>query len=488
MSVVYSAVHRRDGRRVAIKVLPPQLNVTSAMRERFVREARIAAALNHPAIVPVYDTAVVQDIAYFVMPLVEGENVGVRLEREKRLSIADTQLILAGVAGALEYAHTAGVVHRDIKPENIILDATTHLPLLTDFGIARILDDETRLTQDGMAMGTPSYMSPEQALGSDDLDGRSDIYSLGVVGYQMLTGRVPFSATNTRALHAKHASERPVPLLELRPDTPLAMVAAIDGALEKTPRARWQSASAFRDALGELPPIAERIAVAPPPPRRPSGNSTGVYSYGIATRIRHFRRKAVGSVVLTSILGVWNVMYDPSFLPFLFIGGLLGLDVLLKGSALYTEDVPFKALFVGRVASDEDTASAGAYPWPASPYLARCDVAQQSAIRDHTEIRRMLDGLTDAQLAMMPSVTAAVAILQKTVQGCVTEIRDLGPRVNVELEITGSALARLDSAAEAMHEIRLELMRLREERFEFGVDAINRTADRARTTLETPLA
>src|SRR5450830_736390 len=199
MAVVYSAVHRRDGRRVAIKVLPPKMAFNAGARERFVREVRLAAALNHPGIVPVYAAAVRGDIAYFVMALVEGESLGKRLARDEQFSIADAQFILAEVADALSYAHAAGVVHRDIKPDNILLDSATGRPMVTDFGITRAMDGsgDSRLTATGMAIGTPAYMSPEQAAGERDIDGRSDLYSLGILVYQMLTGEPPFIASST---------------------------------------------------------------------------------------------------------------------------------------------------------------------------------------------------------------------------------------------------------------------------------------------------
>src|SRR5665647_1927418 len=332
MAVVYSAVHRRDGRRVAIKVLPPQKAFNAGARERFVREARLAAALNHPGIVPVYAAAVRGDIAYFAMALVEGESLGKRLARDEQFSIAHAQFILAEVADALSYAHAAGVVHRDIKPDNILLDSATGRPMVTDFGIARALDDDTHMTLEGVALGTPAYMSPEQARGSLGLDARADIYSLGVVGYQLLTGRVPFTAPNTPALLVKQVSERPAPLLELRPDIPLYMVAAIDGALEKKPSARWPSASAFRAALGELPAVGEAFVPLPDVALRLVSGGAHGRTEAVLQRIVTFRRKAAGSLALACLLGILNVLYDPGFWLFLFIAGLLVLDLVIMAS------------------------------------------------------------------------------------------------------------------------------------------------------------
>jgi serine/threonine-protein kinase len=153
------------------------------------------------------------------------------------------------VADALDYAHSCSVVHRDIKPDNILLDRTTGRAVVTDFGIARAASGDVRLTQTGVAVGTPAYMSPEQAMGERDVDGRSDQYSLGVVGYQMLVGQTPFKAANTPAMLVKHLSEIPRPVLESRPDVPPQLAAAVDRALSKKPQDRWPSAGAFRDAL-----------------------------------------------------------------------------------------------------------------------------------------------------------------------------------------------------------------------------------------------
>src|SRR3954471_17724071 len=220
MAVVYRATDLRLNRRVAIKVLPLELAFNADVRERFLREAQTAAQLSHPGIVPIYTVDEREGIVYFVMALVDGESLAERLSREPRLPITEARRILGAVADALAYAHEQGVVHRDVKPDNIMLDRASGRPLVTDFGIARAAQGDTRLTVTGVAVGTPAYMSPEQALGERELDGRSDIYSLGVVGYQMLAGRTPFRAANTPAMLVKHLSESPHPIESLRPDVP----------------------------------------------------------------------------------------------------------------------------------------------------------------------------------------------------------------------------------------------------------------------------
>ena len=260
MSVVYRARDIRLNRMVAVKVLPPELAFDQAVRVRFTREAQTSAQLSHPNIVPIYDVGERGAIAYFVMALITGENLGALLGQEPRLPIDDVRRIVREAADALNYAHHRGVIHRDIKPDNILLEADTGRVMVTDFGIARAVEAGSRLTATGAAIGTPTYMSPEQAVGEREVDGRSDIYSLGVVAYQMLTGRVPFTGGNSMALLLKHVTERPRPIEELRPETPKAMREAIERALMKDREDRWPTAAALRDALAgdDAPLIAWR--------------------------------------------------------------------------------------------------------------------------------------------------------------------------------------------------------------------------------------
>jgi serine/threonine-protein kinase len=183
------------------------------------------------------------------MALVDGGNLAQRLEQQPRRPVDEVRRLLCETADALAYAHLRGVVHRDVKPDNILIDAGSGRAMMSDFGIARAIESDKRLTATGVAVGTPTYMSPEQAVGERDLDGRSDLYSLAVVGYHMLTGRPPFSAGNSMALLLKHVSERPRPIAELRPETPKSLYDAIERALKKSPEDRWPTAAVFRDAL-----------------------------------------------------------------------------------------------------------------------------------------------------------------------------------------------------------------------------------------------
>jgi serine/threonine protein kinase len=274
MGIVYCAKDRRLKREIAVKVLPPELSFRADIRQRFLREAETAAQLNHPNIVPIYTVEERENLVYFVMAYIKGDNLGQRLQQHGPIPPVEVRRILREVGDALAYAHHRNVIHRDIKPDNIILDEETGRAMVTDFGIARALTDsgDSRLTATGMAIGTPAYMSPEQSAGDRAIDGRSDLYSLGVVGYQMLCGQPPFVASNTPSMLVKHLSERPVPVDERWPDLPQDLARAVMICLEKDPNDRFPSAAAFSAALsgGAMPTLATRAApaVAPPPPPR----------------------------------------------------------------------------------------------------------------------------------------------------------------------------------------------------------------------------
>src|SRR5438067_805771 len=214
MGIVYCARDRRLKREIAIKVLPPELSFRADIRQRFLREAETAAQLNHPNIVPIYTVEERDNLVYFVMAYIKGDNLGQRLQQHGPMPPVEVRRVLREVAEALAFAHHRNVIHRDIKPDNILLDSESGRAMVTDFGIARALTDsgDSRLTATGMAIGTPAYMSPEQSAGDRAIDGRSDLYSLGVVGYQMLCGQTPFVASNTPSMLVKHLSEKPIPV------------------------------------------------------------------------------------------------------------------------------------------------------------------------------------------------------------------------------------------------------------------------------------
>ena len=280
MALVYRAIDRRLKRAVALKVLPPELAFREEVKRRFLREAETSARLNYQNIVPIYSVDEKNGIVYLVMALVDGETLAARLARAPRMNNDEVRRLLREVAGALAYAHARGVVHRDIKPENILIDRESGRAMVTDFGIARAAEGDAKLTVTGVVIGTPAYMSPEQALGEKEADGRSDIYSLGVVGYLMLTGELPFKASNTPSMMMKHLTERLRPVRELRPDAPADLAAIVEHALAKKPEDRFPSAaemaSAFASPGWHAPGSAAQSA---PPAPAPSSAPPASYPY-----------------------------------------------------------------------------------------------------------------------------------------------------------------------------------------------------------------
>ena len=249
MATVYLAEDVRHRRRVAIKVLHPELSAVLGP-DRFLKEIELTANLQHPHILPLFDSGAVDGLLFYVMPFVEGETLRSRLTREHQLPIAEAVRIASDVAGALEYAHKRGVVHRDIKPENILLHEGR--PQVADFGIALAVQHAggSRMTQTGMSLGTPQYMAPEQAMGDRGVDARADLYALGAVTYEMLTGEPPFTGPTAQAIVAKVMTETPRPLLPQRHTIPGHVEDAVLRALEKLPADRFATASDFIAALG----------------------------------------------------------------------------------------------------------------------------------------------------------------------------------------------------------------------------------------------
>lgn len=247
MGSVYLARETALDRLVAVKVLPPEVTGDPETRERFRREARTAAKLTHPHIVPLYSFGEADGLLWFVMGYVAGETLAAKLERTPRMDPDLVRRVLGDVADALDYAHQHGIVHRDVKPENILIEDAGGKALLADFGVARQGTGSTTLTTAGALVGTPLYMSPEQASGERDLDGRSDIYSLGVVGYRMLAGRVPFEGSELRAVLAAHITQ-PAPALPA--SIPEDLNRVLMRALSKKPAERWGSGQELRSALG----------------------------------------------------------------------------------------------------------------------------------------------------------------------------------------------------------------------------------------------
>ena len=248
MATVYLAQDVKHDRKVALKVLKPELAAVLGA-ERFVVEIRTTAALQHPHILPLFDSGTAEGFLYYVMPYIQGETLRTKLDRETQLGIDEAVRITTEVADALDYAHRQGVIHRDIKPENILLHDGR--PMVADFGIALAVSAAAggRMTETGLSLGTPHYMSPEQATGERDITGRSDIYSLGSVLYEMLTGNPPHTGATAQQIIMKIVTEDAAPVTKLRKSVPPNVAAAMAKSLEKLPADRFESARAFADAL-----------------------------------------------------------------------------------------------------------------------------------------------------------------------------------------------------------------------------------------------
>src|SRR5687767_8152669 len=276
MATVYLAQDLRHDRLVALKVLRPELAAVIGA-ERFLAEIKLTANLQHPHILPLFDSGAAESFLFYVMPFIEGESLRDRLKREKQLPVDEAVRIATEVASALDYAHRHVVVHRDIKPENILLHDGS--ALVADFGIALAASKAggDRMTETGMSLGTPHYMSPEQAMGEREITARSDVYALGAVLYEMLTGDPPFTGSTAQAIVARVVTESPRPLQPQRHTIPPHLEAAVLTALEKLPADRFGTAAEFAQALAAprlsapttvATPLATPVATPPKAPRR----------------------------------------------------------------------------------------------------------------------------------------------------------------------------------------------------------------------------
>ena len=282
MGIVFLARDVALDRPVAIKMLPPDLAASRPHCERFVREARTAARLAHPHIVPVHSVEEHPGVVFFVMGFVDGETLGARVAREGVLTGAEATRIMQEVAWALAHAHAHGVVHRDVKPDNILLERASGRVLVTDFGIAR-RDDVGDSSGEGRVIGTPRYMSPEQASG-DPVDGRSDLYSLGAVAFFAVTGRAPFEGASAVSVMAKHVTAQPPSVGAMRPGLPVPLVGAIGRCLAKSPTARFSTAEELAITLrgsgsSEIAPSVRAFT------RETEGASTQIVSFATASAV-----------------------------------------------------------------------------------------------------------------------------------------------------------------------------------------------------------
>ena len=258
MATVFLARDVKHDRQVALKVLHPDL-AKSVGSERFLREINILARLNHPNILGLIDSGEADGLLYFVMPFVEGDTLRQRLSRESQLPIEDAVQVTREVADALGYAHGLGIVHRDIKPANIMFVAGH--AVVTDFGIAQAVTEAgaDQLTQTGLSVGTPYYMSPEQATGAETVDARSDLYSLGCVLYEMVGGEPPYTGPSSQAVLSRHSQAEIPSVSIIRPQTPPQVQAVIEKALAKSPADRFRTAERMRDALsGDVAVLASK--------------------------------------------------------------------------------------------------------------------------------------------------------------------------------------------------------------------------------------
>ena len=512
MAAVYQALDLRLHRRVAIKVLPPDLAFNPSVRSRFLREAQMAAALTHPNIVPIYTVDEVEGVVFFVMALVDGESVSARLRREGSLPVEEVRTIVSQVADALDFAHRQGVVHRDIKPDNILLDRGTRRPMVTDFGIARAAAEEQRLTVTGMAVGTPAYMSPEQAMGDRDVDGRSDIYSLGIVAYQMLAGETPFKATNTPAMLMKHVSEPPPPLRGRRHDLPSSLASAVERSLAKRPEDRFASGGEMRDAVlardagppHVAPAPAQQPAALPPrdfvpepsrrfppgyprplaplpapePPAPPTGLSRRErkewfrdqrHAYRDAVRmsgdapesriqnkIARFRKSLItfGAVgFMLFVINIATVGGDPPWFIFPWLGFIVALASQL--GSLWADGVPIKRTLFGAVthaAPPPQRELAGGPPVDTLSQLAARDVLEGThgaAIKRAADARRIIE---DMLRRTSPKEREMLpADLETTVNALVDRVASVAVTLHrLDSDANGASLGTLDRRIDSL--------------------------------------
>ncbi|MBP7551354.1 MAG: serine/threonine protein kinase [Gemmatimonadaceae bacterium] len=355
MGIVYKGRDKRLKRPVAIKLLPPELAFRSEIRQRFLREAEMAAQLSHPHIVPIYSVDEREGLVYFVMALVEGENLGTRIQRQGPIAPDEARRILREVGDALAYAHSQNTVHRDIKPDNILIDGQTGRTMVTDFGIARAVSEgaEQKLTGTGIAIGTPAFMSPEQSAGDRDIDGRTDLYSLGIVAYQMLCGDLPFNATSTPALLVKHLSERPTPIGQ-RANVPPDLARAVMLCLEKNPADRFPNARAFVEALetGRVPELPARAGTAylqaapswqPMTVASAEGEPTAdEIQRWSAPEVVDFRRRIAPFLFVTGTFFVVDLIGGPNLM---FVSAFWGISIAYKYAKLWSDGYDWRDVF-----------------------------------------------------------------------------------------------------------------------------------------------
>ncbi len=357
MSRVFLAEEVRLGRPVVIKVLPPEMGAGVNI-ERFEREIRLAAKLQHPHIVPLLTAGSQDDLLYYVMPFIEGESLRAKLAREGELPVGEVVRILRDVVDALAYAHEHGVIHRDIKPDNVLL--TAKHAVVTDFGVAKAVSastDEVSVTSLGVALGTPAYMSPEQAAASPQVDHRADLYAVGTLAYEMLCGRPPFSGTNAQAVLAAHVTQAPEPCTTHRPAVPPALNTLVLRCLEKHAADRWQRAE-------ELAPHLEAM-LTPTGGITPTGTQpVAAVDYEAAARASHpVRVAALFGVGAVAVLGLAYLIMMQLGLPDWVLVGAIALLVIALPIMLTTGHLERQRALARTTGAVVPTPPAGVQHW-----------------------------------------------------------------------------------------------------------------------------
>lgn len=516
MGIVYKGRDSRLKRPVAIKLLPPELAFRSDIRTRFLREAEMAAQLSHPHIVPIYAVDEREGLVYFVMALIEGENLGTRIQQRGAMKPDEARRILREVGDALAYAHSQNTVHRDIKPDNILIDGVTGRTMVTDFGIARAVSEgaDSKLTATGIAIGTPAYMSPEQSAGDRDIDGRTDLYALGIVAYQMLCGDLPFNATSTPALLVKHLSERPIPI-DQRANVPPDLARAVMLCLEKNPDDRFPDARAFVQALdtGIVPNLPARQGNAypqaqqqwsPPPGIDPDAPTAEELVRWQDPSVVTFRKIISPFLFVTGTLFTISLLGGPNLL---FISAFWGINVAYKYARLWSDGFDWRDVFkqprdkmmVDVAADTIDGAKAifdrekrtamrekarrrrlsGATNSPEAGVRAlgagdaaalgsgpHAGIARQ-ALLDREEVLRLVESLAPGERQRIPDVVPTARQLAEAIMGIATALttldRDAGnvplAAMDKEIAVLESQANPLDSAASEARVRRLALLK-----------------------------
>ena len=495
MGVVFLARDLALKRRVAIKVLPPELAFRQEIKTRFTREAQTAARLAHPHIVPIHTVGDEGGLVYFVMGFVDGESLAARLRRRHALPAEEVRRIMKETADALGMAHAMGVIHRDVKPDNILLEGTRRRVMVTDFGIAKALSQAGTgtLTGTGIAIGTPHYMSPEQAAGEREIDARSDLYALGVVGYEMATGELPFQAPTVPGILMKHISESAPDIMRARPDLPEDLATCIMRCLAKDPESRWPTAESLVRALDSRnagpyrppPPRAPRAdALARRAPtgaaperhrdRRPRHSARGARDVVPESRprepeiVRKFREEFARWAVVSGGLMLINVATGITDPWFLFVAGFWGFGLGSRYSKLWQAGYSWRDVLNRPPAPDAVEARLSPIEVPKALRKAT-DVgadedfgplkAQITQLRrDEAAVRQIVDRLPASERNLLPDVV-------HTVEGLSTRALELARTLSqMEGEVDGEALGRLDARLEDLSteegdDRRIELLR-----------------------------